>query len=408
MKDDSFTLHFNEITNGKTIKEYQEDVEKLLKENFMLKHELSHYKASEDMSNHKINNQANEMLENELKLLRNERKKNENEINSIKNENLRLINCIENLNTNLEKAGGDCMKIKSDNEKMSGYILKQNDIYAKNEVYSKQVLNENSSLKQRIGSLENENHNLKVEIENFKLENSNLVQENNNIKNIASNIKLENDDLKNVNGNIKLENNNIKSENVELRGIYGNQKSENDNLKRINGNINAEYERIKAEYEKLAAYYKQEQNSIMEVDNDNKRKTNEIVNYYKNEIELIMKQRDQTNTNLHVILKDFNEKINFYNKNIKSLSSKTKDMKLQVVNLRDVKIENQRRRYYEMVNKIKIMQKEASEITHFTENNRNVLHSRTLKLIDNFNKEFGIAKKSWTSVKNIWRRKIQR
>lgn len=157
--DKSFSLHFNPITDIKTIKEYEKELERLRSENFSIKHELSHYKSNKGEVSPEIkqliedSHRSIEILEREKALIT---KKYEEDVKctrekilSMENENKRLVMCIEKLNNDNER-------IRMDNQKLNELISQQKSLDENDRVHSVHILAENERLKNLISQMEYE------------------------------------------------------------------------------------------------------------------------------------------------------------------------------------------------------------------------------------------------------------
>lgn len=155
--DKSFSLHFNPITDIKTIKEYERELERLRSENFSIKHELSHYKSNKGEVSPDIkqliedSHRSIEILEREKALIA---KKYEDDVKctrekimSMENENKRLVICIEKLNSDNER-------MKIENQKLNELVSQQKGLDENNRVHSGHIIAENERLKNIVSQMD--------------------------------------------------------------------------------------------------------------------------------------------------------------------------------------------------------------------------------------------------------------
>ncbi|EQB62221.1 hypothetical protein NAPIS_ORF00202 [Vairimorpha apis BRL 01] len=170
--ENSFSLQFNPLQQLKSVQDYEKEIERLMNENFQIKHELSYYKNNPSYAN--VNEDIQKLLL-DSKL----------SIDVLENENKTLTKQIEHLKELIRANSQDKEKLRNDLEN-----------------------NKNIS-ELRICTLEEENQRLLNHIENLKQKNEKNIQEHKLYENKLIDIEQEKNYLKNVIEEYKTSNNNL-------------------------------------------------------------------------------------------------------------------------------------------------------------------------------------------------------
>lgn len=515
--DKSFSLHFNPITDIKTIKEYESELEKLRNENFAIKHELSYYKNGKNEISPDIrklledSHRSIEILEKEKMLVA---KKYEGDIKSTKdrvlsmeNENRRLLKCIENINDDNEK-------MRTDNQRLTEFIMQQNGAEESNKAYAERIFHENESLKQEVVRIQSDMRArdemmARVEAENKKAladlhekynvdtsrvdglrkEKDMLVEhlrkcdsEMSALQESIRNKEAEVTGLESCNRELEAALREREKRGLELRDNADAYKQECDRAMReaeyekkmrceregdvgsLRGQLYEMQEVLKKyerEFEKVKTQTEEKEGLMRKRLQNLSFKENELESFYRREIKKYEDENTELKNQFHSLKSKYQGHIsrigeNFARKveevrkmkdvalrigntlhrmgavrdnltknkeNIGNLETQKRKMGEELMALRDEMARGREKHvlsekcarflesigmskddsyekivahfskmYHEMVDRIRVMEKEIGEMTYFAENNKNVLHERTLKLLDSFTKEFSGAR----------------
>lgn len=528
--DKSFSLHFNPITDIKTIKEYEYEVERLRKENFAIKHELSHYKNN----NNEVSSDLRKLLEDSRKSIdileddksalakkfEDESKALKEKLSNMENENMRLINCIENINDENEK-------VREDNQKLCDFISKQQggnknsddvsneakNLYerllkAESDVQEKQkellsiesmykvkvadleekidskvkefgiVSNEKSDLERRLKKCEDEFSEAhkdfsKREMELSKVENymreleMTLSDKERKIEDLRENENSYKEELSRVSNRFSYEqtarverekeNSMLKNQLLEAQNVLKRYEREFDNIRmqaeEKESMVRKRLQSLNFKESELENMYKQEMRRYEEENRELRNQFHVLKNRYQDYVNKIREDVDCNAGKVNRIKKIFlslkkpiqdlvlsrslfaeNQKKALEEKQeIKrdrdAVANELQDVKIGIARLEEKAFLSDRclsflesigltkkekhekvvlhfsKMYQEMLDKISVMEKEIGEVTYFAQNNKNIHHSRTLKLLDNFTKEFSSAKMELEECKNYLERK---
>ncbi|KCZ75372.1 hypothetical protein H311_03653, partial [Anncaliia algerae PRA109] len=437
--DKSFSMHFNPISNAKTVNQYEEEIKVLQQENFKLKHENIELKKSQKSV-------ADDTLcllkdsEKSIKILQERLKKSQNEVNdisksyklkitSLEDENKRLLSCITNLNEEIKK-------LKNNSNKLEHSFIKEKN---NKDDLIKELEAEKESLNRKIIEIEERFFLDKDELENNLHEKMKVLEKNikeketevSNYKKYCSELREELERRENLITEKDEELSKVKEgyrEESQLKDVYQNEidylKEKIENIERENRKLEERNDEVKDLLEESEHKLVGLRNRMKEKEEENsgiKKNFHFIKNQYHTNILRIMEELNNSNIKLELLAnkcvktsdiytkkfkpyfrKIYNEnkslinEINLlkkevgYLKEIQNLSPKNCDF-LEVMGCKkedsfDRIMDTFSKMYYEMVNKIKSMEREIGEITHFAENNKKLLHTRTLKLLDNFTK----------------------
>jgi hypothetical protein len=220
----SFSLHFNPLTNVKSVKDYEQEIHKLKTENFDLKSQLTHSNAPSQASNEILKNLETEKsqllskIENlkiSLEAVNNDKRILENKYNQdiyintekiglLEDENKRLILRMEKFNKEID----DLQRLKNENSSLHNEIMSLQNI---NNSLKSEFQNESNSLRSALQNLEKQNEQLKYECSKLESRNeAENLQRNYEIEMKNANLMLT--DLKNTLSNEIKEKNRILSE----------------------------------------------------------------------------------------------------------------------------------------------------------------------------------------------------
>lgn len=532
MGEHSFSLQFNPLQRIRTVKDYEKEIEELRNENFEIKHQLSHYKASaggniqEDIQkllldskrsidilegeNEELNKQI-ERMEEMVKKIRAEKEYIEeklkgglqeylSKISMLEEENGRLLKHLENvngINAKLREENGvlgECFnrsknaidEQKSLIEKMAHEKEEKSQVEKELMSYKNALLNSNkekdqimyerererneynskiSQLQGIVGSFEEKMNLKEVEMnqmrehykgmedeykEMYRQKQSNEMY----LKEMGENYMRETRDKQELalrNEELRREVEQLKTSRSDLKKRLEVCENEKRALSyKVSQDISGSSElyRIKGELEKA----KRERNSLMEEMEGLKRKYLECTSDLERSRELEMflkdllqekgKECDRRLGEIEKMADSIDCKIDLARKmlgegrpvdggykemdallsEVKELKSKEKEYRRMTDITEDNKrflkafgvepsgsldeiIGRFRRAYKEVVRKMRVMDKEANEAMRFAENNKDVMDRKTMMFLEDFTKEFNIARKDLEACKRYLEKK---
>ncbi|KAL0266137.1 UNVERIFIED_CONTAM: hypothetical protein PYX00_011853 [Menopon gallinae] len=512
--DKSFSLHFNPITDIKTIKEYEKELEKLRSENFSIKHELSYYKSNRGEVSPDIkqliedSHRSIEILEREkaqiMKKYEDDVKCTRERILAMENENKRLVMCIERLNSDNER-------MKMDNQRLGELIAQQQGLDESNKVSSAHVVAENERLKSLVSQM---SHDVKSKEDALRHQDTAYQEKLRELQDRADGMEREKEELgcslkkyeeemgglREALGNrdtrlAKLEEYGRELEAAvkererciyELRekeGAYktdlertagelsyeqglrrerereiGMLKAQIHEIQSILGRYEREFERIRSQAEDKENAMRKRLQSLCS-------KESELESFYNQEVKKYEAENNELKNQFHILKNRYQhimrqaidcvffeaEKVRGVKEDIlrlrgsicklivlknsiagdrrraledksalshekKRLAEELEVLKSEVARAKEKETLPERcmkflnsiglsgnedrssvvmhfaKMHSELMDRIRVMEKEIGEITYFAENNKNVLHIRTLRLLDNFTREFSSAK----------------
>ncbi|ADM10907.1 uncharacterized protein Eint_010440 [Encephalitozoon intestinalis ATCC 50506] len=532
MEEHSFSLQFNPLQRIKTVKDYEREIEELRNENFEIKHQLSHYKASsgvniqEDIQKLLLDSKRSiDILEGEneelskriegmdemIKKMRMEKEDAEDRLKNGLQEHLNRISMLEEENNrllkHLESVNGINTKLREENG-MLGECFNR----------SKSAIDEQKNLIEKMAYEKEERVQIEKELMSYKnaLLNSNKEKDqimyerdrerneyNNKISQLQSIVRSFEEKMNLKEAEISQIREHYKSMEKEYEEIYRQRQSNELYLKEMGENymretrdkqelalkneeLKREVENLKAtrgelkkrlevcENEKRALSYKVSQDGygglevykikaelekekkekavvLEEVEELRKRclgftsdleRSRELEMFLKDllqekgrecdkklgEIEGMARSIDSKISLARKILGEkgledkAEEEINTLRLELKELKSKEEEYRKIVAVTEDsrkflktlginavVPVDEMVRRfkisYKDLVRKIRVMDKETNEAMGFAENNKDVMHRRTMKFLEDFTKEFSIARKDLEVCKEYLEKK---
>ncbi|AFN82380.1 hypothetical protein EROM_010350 [Encephalitozoon romaleae SJ-2008] len=532
MGEHSFSLQFNPLQRIKTVKDYEKEIEELRNENFEIKHQLSHYKASsggniqEDIQkllldskrsidilegeNEELNKQMERMNE-MVRKIRTEKEDTENKLKGDLQEYLNKISMLEEENgrllKHLENVNGINAKLREENEVLGECFNR-----------SKNTIDEQKSLIEKIAHEKEEKSQVEKELMSYKnaLLNSNKERdqimyererERNEYSNKISQLQgivgsfEEKMNLKEAEMNQMREH--YKSMEDEYKEMYRQKQSNEMYLKEMGENymretrdkqelalrneeLRREVEQLKTsrsdlkkrlevcENEKRALSYKvsqdvsgsselyrikeelekakRERNSLMEEVEGLKKKCLECTSDLERsrELEIFLKdllqekgkECDRRLGEIEKMADTIDSKIDLARKMLgerRSVDGGYKEMDTLLNEMKELKSKEEEYRrmtnitednkrflktfgveptgsldeivgrfrgaYKDVIRKMRVMNKEANEAMRFAENNKDVMDRKTMMFLEDFTKEFNIARKDLEACKRYLEKK---
>ncbi|KAF7682521.1 hypothetical protein TCON_2256 [Astathelohania contejeani] len=399
--DHSFSLQFNPINNVKTIKQYESELECLKTENFDLKHQLAQYKTNlrePELRQLLVDAQRSiQFLETERDQLQQRLSQERSEARAVSEqlEELRRVNAgledrqgmLETENAKLlqyvEQQNGQINQLSNDNRNMCEYLDRQ-----------KQGLGEQKTLFENMHS---ENQRLRKEIEDLIREKEEIIRNNEGFLKEKENL------ISRINALIEERN---KLLNEKTKREEENKKAWENRNKEYNRIINNKEENIKALQKLLEE--KESRSPNIEI-LERELKNAKDMNYTKEkDLERLIRIRNEDLNNIRRYVNMIENESNIIYKKVGLFKDKTQISKENRLLLRRLNIQGSNvnelikgfnKIYSELVDKIRVMEKEIGEITYFAENNKNVIHSKTMKMLDGFTVEFNKARRELEECK---------
>lgn len=519
--DKSFSLHFNPITDIKTIKEYEKELERLRSENFSIKHELAHYKSSKGEVSPDIkqliedSHRSIEILEREKALIvkkyEEDVKCTREKIQSMENENKRLVMCIEKLNSDNER-------MRMDNQKLNELIAQRKDEVENSRVHSGNIVAENERLKSLVSQMD---HEMKRKEDAHRQQDAAYQEKIRELQEKASmsagrteSIDKEREELgrclKKHEEEVACLKETLRSRELNMakleeygreleaamkereRFIYELRERESTyktELERANGELRHEQElrqekerdinvlrtqlheiqgvlgKYEREFERIRTQTEEKESAMRKKLQVLCSKESELESFYNREMKRYEAENSELKNQFHVLKNRYQhvmrqainsiffetERVRNTKESVlrlrssvcklislrnsvadgrkkaledkralecenKRLVDEVQNMKSEVARIRERDVLSERcmrflssiglsgnedrssivahfaKMHNELMDRIRVMEKEIGEITYFAENNKNVLHTRTLRLLDNFTREFSAAK----------------
>ncbi|KAG0436583.1 hypothetical protein DMUE_4145 [Dictyocoela muelleri] len=419
--DRSFTLNLNPIS-VKTIKEYEKELESLKAENFELKHRLSQQPAELK----KLINDS----ERSINILEEENQKLKSVVgNSLQDENDRLYEHIEVLNNrvtqlNVEKSRlEDVLKdLESENNELKNknYVLNGQIEEFKNEIIN--LKNQNSQFSSKCREFENlissnvENSKHQIHFDRI------LNEREQSLKDFEKKLNLKNEELcrkeveldefakrfGNVDTEIKIREDKISDLEFEIRHLNSNLDETLDQLEKYKEmcrkgdfEIQEKTKRIRELEDAVMRNEREQMNLLQKVENEYEEriKQNETfmtiprllkVSEFVTALKMINYQIETIYSKIEIIEKS--EKLN--DKNLRFLQKlEVKGVSKNTICSKNNLVSQLRQKFKFMNRKNIELEKEIAEINDFVRNNKNVLHEKTISLLNEFGDELESAKR---------------
>ncbi|KAG5858887.1 hypothetical protein KMI_10g15860 [Encephalitozoon hellem] len=532
MGEHSFSLQFNPLQRIKTVKDYEKEIEELRNENFEIKHQLSHYKASsggniqEDIqkllldSKRSIdilegeNEELSKQVERMDEMVRKARKEKEsaeaklkedlegclNKISMLEEENGRLLKHLESVNgvnAKLREENGmleECFnrsknaidEQKSLIEKMESEKEERSQVEKELMSYKNALLNSNkekdqimyerererseynnkiSQLQGVVGSFEEKMNLKEAEMnqmreyyksmedeykEMYRQKQSNELY----LKEMGENymretrekqeLALRNEDLRREIEQLKTSRNDLKkrlevcenekralsyrvSQDVPGNSEFYRIKGELEKVRREKGLLTEEVEGLKkkclectTDLERSRELEMFLKDLLQEKGRECDRRLGEIekmASSIEAKVDLAMKALGErrrwngaeggTDTLLHEI-KELQDKVEEYRRMVAITEDNKRFLKalgVDPLEPLDEIVRKLRGSYKEAIRKMRVMDKEANEAMRFAEDNKDVMDKRTMKFLEDFTREFNIARKDLEACKRYLEKK---
>lgn len=385
----SFSLDFNPITNVKSVKDYECEIQKLRNENFQLKTQIAHSCAFPSNDNvPKILYEQNE------------------KVKSIEGENNELLRRLEEL-------------------KQAYDLIKQEKTYIENK-YTEDM----NVANEKTGFLEDENKRHLVRMDKFSKE----MQE----------YRKKVSDLEKLNGDYKGFIENLESEIEQVKGEYRRKMDEYEtHIRKIEEECGKSYNKINDEKREIEILKKRLENEIGEKRNNRviiedlkktvmeemngKKRVEEELNKMTKEIkrtnEVIEKEGQLYMNGMEKFKKIVTTKLNGLNDRIKDVANRIERIKgimnvseenghfLRKMNIEgcgmNVIVDNMRNLMKDARKKIEMYKKESEETQYFMKNNKKMLNENVVKLLEEFRKQFSEAKQELAECKKYLIKKAE-
>lgn len=428
----SFSLEFNPLTNVKSVKDYEKEIQKLRAENFELKTHLTHSNPSSD-NLPKILYEQNEKVtrleqeKNELGLRLDETKRALERANQdkmiienkysqdiftgnekmglLQDENKRLILRMERLNKELADAPQMKRHVQEKEKQNEDYKNFIQNLKAQIEQLKHDFNTQTKDYEDRISDYENKIQEYKINIEqiNERMQhmNNRSISEEHEKNNEIENLKMHIDSLQNKNNN----NNLIIS---DLKNSLTNEIKEKQRLNLELAEIKNKKEHVETEFMKNGTAIENYENKITNLESYFSKIQKESFGYLngmekfkdiiKSKISGILECVINLNSHLENVKKACiitPENKNFLNK-----------IKVEGQNVNQI-IQGVKEIIVDLHRKIQVFKNEANNATFFAENNKNAVSKKTLKLLEAFNSQFTEAKNELIFCKKYLERKAE-
>lgn len=467
MGDNSFSLQFNPLQRMRTVKDYEKEIEELRNENFELKHQLSHYKVpggvgniQEDIQRLLFDSKKSiDILEGEnealgrqiagmqevVRKMGEERDEVETRLAAnvqehaaraqlLEEENGRLLKHLEGVNEangRLRMENGVLGEVRKVAEEQKRYIeemvrekesveemlsaaMRERDeaMRGGRMMFEKEL----QSYKNALANHGKEKEQMGYELERERAEHSSKISQ---LQNVVRDLESRAGTRDTEMGRMREY---YEGREKEYEAVCRQKQAEEMYLREMSENFARETrdkqelvlrnEEMRRELEQLREGRNELKRRIEVVENEKRalsyKVSQERSEDVRGEVEARRMHHEQRMDSLRREVEDLRSKVDVYKKmafvdgaNEEFLRSFNMDLPMAFNEV----IERLKTSYKDMARKIRVMDKEINEVTHFAENNKDIMHDRTMKFLDDFTRDFNAARKDLEECKRYLEKK---